>query len=359
MSHKKKILFILPSLCAGGAERVMSFVSSAIDKNKYESKLIVIGFKKDAVYEVEGIEVLFLNKTRLLAAVGSLFGVIRKEKPAIVVSSIGHVNVMMALFSFYFWKVKFIGREASVVSKMNEFSDSVSKFNSKLMRFFYPRLSAIICQSSDMKEDFQNVLQLKANKLKVIHNPITKIVSPKSSGTSDNFFNFITVGRLSKEKGHQRILQGLSTIKTYDFTYTIVGSGPLEQEIKKQVIEYNLLDKVTFIPFTTTVLDYLKKSDYFLQGSFVEGFPNALLESCTVGVPIIVFDAPGGTKDVVSPEINGFVVKDNQEFETLLNDKLKLDSISNKNVLDSVLTKFDSNQIVKKYEELFDCVLNE
>ena len=153
---KKKIIIILPSLLAGGAERVMSFVAQQLDDSKFEVKLIVVGFEGDAVYSVDKIEVIYLNKNRLLLAILSLFGLLRKEKPDIVLSTIGHVNMMMGLFSFVFKNIKFIGREASVFSKMSQFSNSNFLISFLPLRFFYKRLDKIVCQSQDMKNDFIN-----------------------------------------------------------------------------------------------------------------------------------------------------------------------------------------------------------
>ena len=59
MDNKIKILFILPSLRPGGAERVVSFIAQHLDKTKFESKLLIIGFKKKAVYSFENIETFF------------------------------------------------------------------------------------------------------------------------------------------------------------------------------------------------------------------------------------------------------------------------------------------------------------
>ena len=173
MQNRKKILFVLPSLCAGGTERVISFVAQQLNIGVFDVKLVVLGFEKDAVYNVDFIEVIYLNKNRLLTSVVALFWVIVKEKPSIVVSSIGHVNIMMALFSLMLKKIRFIGREASVVSKMNEFSKPKMKIIYKLTKLFYPKLSVIICQSDDMRQDLVISLGLNPEKLLVIHNPIT------------------------------------------------------------------------------------------------------------------------------------------------------------------------------------------
>lgn len=354
MQSRKKILFVLPSLCAGGAERVISFVSQQLNTNDFKVKLIVLGFEKDAVYNVDSIEVKYLNKKRLLASVTTLFRLLMKEKPSIVVSSIGHVNIMMGFFSLFFRKIKFIGREASVVSKMNEFSKLNSKLNLSLMKIFYPRLSAIICQSGDMRNDFIHTLHLNPSKLVLIHNPITKFPTIIRSYDFKDKLNFITVGRLSEEKGYVRILEGLSKIKNYDFHYTIIGSGPQLEIIKECICKYNLTDKISFIPYTHEVLEEVSKNDYFIQGSFVEGFPNALLESCSVGTPVIAFNSPGGTKEIVRIGVNGFLVENKMEFVSVLNDLTKLKSIDKNEVIKSVMSKFNSKEILNKYETLFN-----
>lgn len=354
MKSKKKILFILPSLCAGGAERVISFVSQNLNPNTFEVKLIVIGFKKDSVYKVDSINVQYLNKTRILTAITSLFRILLRERPHIVMSSIGHVNIMMGIFSMFFLKTKFIGREASVVSKMNEFSKLKSRLSFVLIKFVYPRLSAIVCQSEDMKDDLIHLLGLKSSRLVVINNPITNSEIILRKYSYSNKMQFITVGRLSEEKGYLRIIEGLSMIRNYDFNYTIIGTGLQSVILKQKISKYNLTEKVSFIPYTSKVLEEVSKKDFFIQGSYVEGFPNTLLESCTVGTPVIAFKAPGGTKEIVLNGINGFLVEDVSEFVSVLNDINKLKLISRIEVRNSVMDKFNSKKILNQYEKLFN-----
>jgi glycosyltransferase involved in cell wall biosynthesis len=353
MQSKKQVLFILPTLCAGGAERVISFIAKELNSTIFDVKLIVIGYKKDSVYDVESLKVQYLNKSRLLISVITLLRVIIKEKPSIVVSSIGHVNIMMGFFSLFFRKTKFVGREASIVTKMNEFSKLNSKLYLILMKLFYPRLSAIICQSEDMRQDFITSLSINPDKLILINNPITSKVINVKNNKIDFKLNFITIGRLSEEKGHSRILEALSKINSYDFIYTIIGSGPLELDIKGKIKYHGLSEKVNLIPYTSRVEEELIKNNFFLQGSFVEGFPNALLESCSVGTPVIAFNAPGGTKEIVTNGLNGFLVETQEEFVSILNNIDLLKSIDVSLVSESVINKFNSKIILKKYEMFF------
>jgi len=120
------------------------------------------------------------------------------------------------------------------------------------------------------------------------------------------------------------------------------------------VEKYGLSDKVDFIPFTHNVLGELVAKDYFIQGSYVEGFPNALLESCSVGTPVIAFNAPGGTKDIVINGENGFLVENENDFSSLLNNLERLKAIDRNMVKLSVINKFSSEKILSQYEELLN-----
>lgn len=345
----------MPSLCAGGAERVLSFIAKRLDKDKFEVKLIVIGFENDTVYDTESLEVDYLNKSRLLRAIIPLYKMMTNYQPAFVVSSIGHVNIVMGIFSFLFRSVKFIGREASVASELMKFNKTKSKLTLILMKVFYPRLSAIVCQSQDMLNDFIVNFKIPSSRLVLIHNPITNVnLNQIRTATRTNELQFITIGRLSEEKGYLRIIEGLAQIRNYNFHYTIVGSGHLRQQIQEKARSLNLQEKISYVSFTMHGLEMLCKSDFFIQGSFVEGFPNALLESCSVGTPAIAFNSPGGTKEIIVHGVNGYLVENEKQFVSLLNGICERRSLNPEQVIQTVNLKFNGNKIVRQYENLFN-----
>ena len=351
MNKKIDILFVLPSLKPGGAERVVSFLAEALHKNKLKVILLVIGYEKDKSYETGSLEIVYLNKDRLLSSVFDIFKFIKKRNPKVVFSSIGHVNIFMGLLSYFLKKIRFIGREASVISFRSKYGGYKSWFLNIFRGFAYKNLDALVCQSADMKNDLTQNYRINSSKLYVIGNPITRQFKQlnKKLNREVKIIKFITVGRLTEVKGHSRIISGLSQISNYDFHYTIVGDGKLKNEIRNQIKNYNLSNKVTFINYTSSVLEEILKNDYFIQGSFVEGFPNAVLESCSVGVPVIAFRCPGGTKDVIQNDLNGFLVSSQVEFESLLVDLKKKKIINKDLIIDSVMDKFDSKFIIEKY----------
>ena len=361
MLHSKiKVLFVLPSLKAGGAERVISFIASNINKQKFECTLIVIGKSEDAVYETEGIELHFLGKSRVLNAVPLMFKYLFIKRPQIVMGSISHVNRLLGLLSFFFPDIKFVGREASVLSVMNKYSSVSRKIKLPIFKNYFIRMAAIICQSEDMSYDLIKKFLVPKERIYIINNPISGNLPLKTVNSNTNINNkkhLITIGRLSKEKGHLRILKALSKVN-FDFQYTIVGTG-IEKDIIFQLAkDLDLFEKLTYITHTNDVATLLAKSDVFIQGSFVEGFPNALLESCVVGTPVIAFNAPGGTREIVKNGINGYIVEDESEFLQKINELLFQKEWNPSNVRKTVVGKFNKGHILGKYEQLFSKLAN-
>ncbi|SDH57880.1 glycosyltransferase [Winogradskyella thalassocola] len=358
---KSKIFFILPTLFAGGAERIISFVSQNLDKEKFDVTLIVIGRENESKFEVTGIPVIFLNKSRVLNGVFEVSILIAKQKPQVVVSCIAHLNIMMGLISVFVSDPIYVGRQAGVPGTPVNYNKPRKKKKSLIKLFFnyekfgLKQLDHYICQSADMKQNLMNTSGIKDEFITIINNPVTQTNIIKNTTTNTNKIKkYITVGRLSEAKGYVRILKVLSRL-SFPFQYTIIGEGTYYDTIIKEVTKLGLKDNVIFIDYTANVSKYLVDNDMFLQGSFSEGFPNALLESCAVGTPVIAFNAPGGTKEIVEDQVNGFLVEDEDEFLKRLNDERQWDP---KEIRESVYRKFNKNKIINDYENFFIKLLN-
>ena len=222
---KIKVLFVLPTLTAGGAERILSFLAHNINPDLFECQLLIIGRETDAAYAHDKNLTSFLNKDRVLKGIYDYAKFVWKFQPHIILSSIGHLNTITGLLSYLFPRTKVLVREASVISSMGRVSDSKTNY-SFLSRLAYNRVTGVICQSKDMAEDFKRIYHVSENKVFTINNPITQpanlkpVLDPKS-----DIQKLITVGRLSREKGHERILDNFAHLEG-DFKYTILGDRP-------------------------------------------------------------------------------------------------------------------------------------
>ncbi len=346
MNHKIKVVFAIPTLSAGGAERVMSYVAQNLDKEKFEATLLVIGKKKDAAYPVEGIKVIFLEKEKVRASFTGIVNFLYRHKPNLVISAIAHLNTMMAVISIFFPNIKFVGRETLVKSVTQSTKKKFFINNDAIQKYF---LDGIICQSKDMKIDMIENFDFPKEKLTTIHNPVNEKFKLKTPQSTSNSIKFITVGRLSKNKGHLRILNALAKFNR-PYLYTIIGKGIYKDEIVNRAKELGIFSKIKFIEFTNKIPYHLQNNDIFLHGSFVEGFPNSMLESCAVGTPVVAFDAPGGINEIIEPGVNGYIAKNEDEFLQAVYEVISKQFLSPEKVRKSVVDKYSADKILGDYE---------
>lgn len=351
-TRKTKVFFVLPALNAGGAQRIMSFLSQNMNKDKFDCTLLVIAKAESTDFDVTHANVHYFDKERLLLVARPLFLYLLKHKPDIVMGSIGHVNKLHALYSFFLRKTKFIAREASINSIMSQYNRSTHVTGFVwLFKNYRKFLNRIVCQSEQMAEYMHNDHGIPKDRIHIINNPLTveaKVKAPLNNKVKQ----LITVGRLSPEKGHERVLNILSKLDT-DWHYTIIGEGNQYEKLMEQIKALHFEDKVTYIKYTSHVSQYLSESDVFIQGSYVEGFPNAVMESCAVGTPVVAFVAPGGTKDIIENGTNGFIANNEEEYLNYLNQALYEKQWDPNTVSKSITDKFEKNIILKKYEALF------
>ncbi|CAM4228983.1 glycosyltransferase [Zobellia roscoffensis] len=341
----KKIIIVLPSLAAGGAERVLSFLAQRLDSIFFETHLLILGKSNDTAYNTGTVKITYLEKSRVSHAIFGLLKFLVLNKPDIVFSSLGHVNTLLGLLAFLYTNPKYVIRPTNIQDE--------SKPLGKLSKFAISQIDAIVCQSKDMADNFMKIANISEKKISIIGNPITNQNFLTKSRIINRHERLITVGRLSKIKGHIRILNILSKTNL-DFHYTIVGDGPEKKNIREVIKNLELESKVTLVPFTKNVDKYISDSDLFLQGSYSEGFPNAVLESCTQGVPVLAFNVPGGTKEIIEHGLNGYLVESESNFLNYL----EKDRLWNSEVIrNSVISRFSSDVILKKYEELFSSII--
>lgn len=110
-----------------------------------------------------------------------------------------------------------------------------------------------------------------------------------------SYVNFITMGRLSPEKNHAELLRAFAKIKIIvnkKVRLYILGSGALEQELRKMIKDLNIEDCVILLGQRDNPFVIMKQCDYFILPSLYEGQPMVLLEALTLGLPIIASDIP-------------------------------------------------------------------
>lgn len=113
--------------------------------------------------------------------------------------------------------------------------------------------------------------------------------------STDGLTRFIAVGRLQSIKNHEMLIRGFAQAldRGANATLTIVGTGPLESELRRLASRLASADRICFLGFRSDVIELLQESDAFVLPSHSEGCSISLIEAMATGVPTMGSRVPG------------------------------------------------------------------
>lgn len=118
-----------------------------------------------------------------------------------------------------------------------------------------------------------------------------------------------TIGRLHEQKGIAGFIRAAASIghTRPECRFLIVGSGPLEAELRALAKQFHVEGHLTFLGYCDDIPAVLRASDVFVLPSLWEGMPNAVLEAMAAGVPVVATRVEG-TVDLIEHEQTGLLV---------------------------------------------------
>jgi len=174
-----------------------------------------------------------------------------------------------------------------------------------------------------------------------------------------NDFTLLFVGRLVEEKGILYFLEALSLFKQSGRAgkALIVGTGPVDVELKEYIAKHNLLDVVEMVGWVNQdeLPDFYAAADVFVGPSLREAQGIVFIEALAAGVPVVTSDY-GGMKDFVRNGENGFLVKRRNEKELfqvlvhLYDDRTLLEKISS-HAARSIQKEYSWDSTISRYME--------
>ncbi|MEO5999795.1 MAG: glycosyltransferase [Ferruginibacter sp.] len=287
---KKKVLHVINSLCAGGAETLLANSLAAGGLQEHTDNTLVY-FRGTSELENKidkGVTCYSLNYKGIVSLPATLMKlrkIIKDQKIDIVHS---HLNPA-GFYTHLVCPVPHVHTLHTTYSKNAE-TDPFKLFLEREL-FFKRRQCNIILLSEFIKEDFLNAVPFRG-KAFVLNNfvedvffkPTAKVYGP---GTAP--LKIIAIGRLSELKNFDYLLDVFTHLKEADIKLDIYGAGNIskyDQRIKKSGI------KISMMGHNHNLGEIICNYDLFIMPSKFEGFPLSIFEAMASGVPLMLSDLP-------------------------------------------------------------------
>ena len=360
---KKKIVFTLPTLQGGGAEKVISNIASNLNKSKYDVYVVVFDLTKQKFLKNQKIKIINLNSKKISLGLLNFIKIINNLNPDVLLSSVGHLNLFVSVIRIFLpKKLKVITRESNFLSQNIKLQSSyyIMKI---LYKLFYNNVDQVLVFSKKHKLDMIKNTNVNYKKIKIIPNPldfenIKKLSKVKIKKKFKKLFyhqklKYVFVGSLSFQKGIDIFIESLSYINNKNFVFNIIGSGSEKNNLLKLSKNRKMSEKINFIPYQNNPYPYILKSDVFIMCSRFEGMSNTVLETLSLNKPIIFLNNTGASTELLKKAKNTYSINSNNPF--FISKKLsqyKLTKIKYSNF--DIIKKFRIKKILEKYEKLLD-----
>jgi len=356
--ERKKLCLVIPSLQAGGMERVMSELATYFAaREELEVHLVLYGISREIFYPIPDNILIsipgfkFHNRWRLWYTIKTIYFLrkaIKRIKPDSILSFGEYWNSFVLL--------SVLGLKFHVfISDRSQPDKSLGWFHNTLRHLIYPNAEGLICQTERAKEIFLS--RNKHSNIAVIGNPIKdlKVISE----TTQREKNVLMVGRLIKSKHQDRLIEMFAKVSLPDWKLIIVGYDHLKQQnlhrLKELARKLDVDQRVIFPGKQENVEAIYSRSSIFAFTSSSEGFPNAIGEAMSAGLPVVAFDCVAGPSEMITDGYNGFLVPlfDFGQFEDRLVTLMSDETLRKKlgfNAMESI-KKFSSEKICKDFHD--------
>lgn len=330
--QKRKVMFLIYSLCDGGAERVLVETVNRLPKDKYDVTLMT----------------LFHDETR-----ANLLSPEVHYRPALRVKNAKVKKILSGILQhiipggwLYHW---FFRNDADVeVAFMESFPTKVLAYSTnarakkyawvhidvqtytrqdRLFRSLqhqkacYERFDGIYCVSENVREAFTEKFGL-TDRVHVAYNILDEQVirrrkdepvsdlPPRKEGER----LLVSVGSLIPRKGFERLIRvcGLLNSRGYRFHLLILGKGDLYEELAEQIINERLQGVVELLGFRDNPYPYIAAADVYVCPSYVEGFSTVVSEAVVLEKPIVTTDC-SGMREILGESEYGLITQNTEE----------------------------------------------
>ncbi|WP_234110741.1 glycosyltransferase [Chryseobacterium sp. R2A-55] len=349
---KKKLLFVIPSLEIGGAEKSLVNLLTALDYQLYEIDLLLLSRQNELLKDIpKNVNVIFPGENYFIFTSGIFsammkflfkgnFGLLsyrllysiylkvyakNKNKAEqyswkFLRKSIGLENKIYEAAIGYLEKTSIYLVVDSVCAKKKigfiranyEFFNLDKTFDSK----YFAKLDALCANGLKSLEILKKNFASHNINIQLVYNitPVKKIMemSKEQTGFEKSEIDIISVGRLHPQKGYDLSIETSKILKerNFDFKWYVLGEGSQRSTLEKKIVESSVQENFILLGAKDNPYSYIRQCDIFVQSSLYEGRSNTLIEAKLLCKPIIVTNFESAS-ELIENGTNGFICERN------------------------------------------------
>lgn len=326
-----KIVFTIPGLGFGGAERVISILANKMSEDHSVSIILTSGNKEAKYHISERVELIPLEQKGSTVKTWFNYRRICKElSPDVNIAFLSDVGAVATMF--------LIGTGIPVIISERNDPTGLDQSPSLPIRILQ-KIATHFCkgyvfQSEGAKSFYPKRAQRKSA---IILNPLdTDKLPERELERVDS--RIVTVGRLHPQKNHKMLISAFAKSEArHEHTLHIYGDGVLRDELSKFISSLDMGDRVFLAGNSKQVHEDIRNAKLFAFTSDYEGLPNALMEAMALGIPCISTDcSPGGARMLIEDKENGILIpcgdvdRLSRELDKIVNGEYDLSDIGKK-----------------------------
>ncbi len=347
-NNKKKIIFVSQALWIGGIETALVNLINKLDYNKYDVTCLITQNHLDMAERLtKNCRLIVADRHSLVTFTKpykfkKLFDILEEPQGATHFRRlVWHLlNILFKalenhLYSGYIKEqlrdesfdtaVIYSDRTAEIAVKAINAKKFLMFYHHGAMRkeyhdrYGYEKSEKIIAVSDNIAQKLKAYRKKYANKIVTVNNVIDidsiteKSKEPVEEGLfPENKFNIVSCGRLSPVKGLNFAVEAVAKLveEGYeDINWYIIGGGPIEEDIKKQIASHKMEKHIFMLGMKNNPYPYIKKCDLFIQPSLFEGYSLSIMEAKILEIPILATYTAAGTQ--IENGVDGFLCDTN------------------------------------------------